>query len=298
MQAQVSGVQGLRARPHSPWREPLRNFFRNKPLGVFGLSLMVVLVFTGIFAPLIMPYGFGEINPRAVERPPSLHHLMGTDSLGRDVFSRVVYGARVSMFVGLGAVSIGIALGTLFGILSAWLGGRVDLIAQRFVDAVMAIPSLILLLTIVSVIGPGIVNIILALGLRNSISESRVMRSATLAVKEYEYVTGGRAIGAGTGRLLLVYILPNIFPSVIVVATVALGQVILAEASLSFLGFGVPPPTPSWGGMLSGEGRASMVVAPWLAIFPGLALSLAVFGINMLGDALRDVLDPRLRGGR
>lgn len=290
-------LTGLGRRGYSWWRDPLRRVLREKPLGTVGAALVLVLAFTGIFADMLMPFTYAQLAGTPYQAPNPAFP-MGTDSYGRDVLSRIIYGARISMLIGVGAVSISVTAGTILGVLSAWFGGRADLLFQRLVDATMAIPALVLLLTVVSVLGAGVTNVIIALALRGSITESRIVRSAVLSVKENQYIESARAIGATPVRLMTLHILPNVFAPIIVMATVALGQVILAEASLSFLGFGVPPPTPSWGQMLSSEGRQAMMSAPWLAVFPGVALSAAVFGINMLGDALRDVLDPRLRGGR
>ena len=271
---------------------------REKPLGAFGGMLVLVLMLCAIFAHWIAPYPYDETNVRQRLKPPSAQHYLGTDNLGRDVFSRIVYGARISVTVGFGAVTLSILLATIMGVTSGYFGGKVDVFVQRIVDAAMAFPVLVILLSIMAVLGPGLLNVILVLGIVPSANRSRVIRSATLAAKENQYVEAARAVGASHLRILLCYILPNIMAPIIIVATNALGAVILVEATLSFLGFGVPPPYPSWGEMLSGSGRSYMYKAPWMAIWPGVAISLAVFGFNMLGDALRDLLDPRLRGSQ
>jgi peptide/nickel transport system permease protein len=271
---------------------------REKPLGAFGGVLVLVLMLTAIFAHWIAPYPYDETNVRQRLKPPGAQFYLGTDNLGRDVFSRIVYGARISVTVGFGAVTLSILLATIMGVTSGYFGGKVDVFVQRIVDAAMAFPVLVILLSIMAVLGPGLLNVILVLGIVPSANRSRVIRSATLAAKENQYVEAARAVGASHLRIILCYILPNVMAPIIIVATNALGAVILVEATLSFLGFGVPPPYPSWGEMLSGSGRSYMYKAPWMAIWPGVAISLAVFGFNMLGDALRDLLDPRLRGSQ
>jgi peptide/nickel transport system permease protein len=271
---------------------------REKPLGAFGGMLVLVLMLCAIFAHWIAPYPYDETNVRQRLKPPGAQFYLGTDNLGRDVFSRIIYGARISVTVGFGAVTLSILLATLLGVASGYFGGKVDVFIQRVVDAAMAFPPLVLLLSIMAVLGPGLLNIILVLGIIPSANRSRIVRSATLSAKENQYVEAARAVGASHLRIILCYVLPNIMAPIIVVATNALGAVILIEATLSFLGFGVPPPYPSWGEMLSGSGRSYMYKAPWMAVWPGVAISLAVFGFNMLGDALRDLLDPRLRGSQ
>jgi len=201
------------------------------------------------------------------------------------------------MFVGLGAASLDALVATLIGIISGYFGGRVDLVLQRFVDAVIAFPALFFYLAVMAIIGPGLLQVIFCIGILSGIGSSRLIRSAVMGAKQNAYVEAAYAIGAPNPRILLWHILPNVFAPIIIIFTIAMGAVIIAEASLSFLGFGIPPPAPSWGGMLSGAGRKYMYNAPWMAIWPGLALSLVVYGINMFGDAVRDLLDPRLRGG-
>jgi peptide/nickel transport system permease protein len=271
---------------------------REKPLGAFGGLLVLILMLCAMFAHWIAPYPYDETNARQRLKPPSAQFYLGTDNLGRDVFSRIVYGARVSVTVGFGAVALSILLATILGVTSGYFGGKVDVLVQRIVDAAMAFPTLVILLSIMAVLGPGLMNVILVLGIVPSANRSRVIRSATLAAKENQYVEAALAVGASHLRIILRYILPNVMAPIIIIATNALGAVILVESTLSFLGFGVPPPYPSWGEMLSGSGRSYMYKAPWMAIWPGVAISLAVFGFNMLGDALRDLLDPRLRGNQ
>ena len=292
-----STVGKVSARLHGVSRG-LWRLIKEKPLGAFGGVIVLGLLLCALLAPWIATHPYDQTNVRNRLKPPSAHFYFGTDNLGRDIFSRIVYGARVSVTVGFGAVSIGICLATMIGVGSGYFGGKADVLVQRLVDAQMAIPGLLLLLNIMAVMGPGLLNIILALGIVSAAGSSRIIRSAALSVKENQFVEAARAIGASHLRIILRYILPNIMAPIIIITTVSLGFTILIESALSFLGFGVPPPYPSWGEMLSGSGRSYMHKAPWMATWPGVAISLAVFGFNMLGDALRDLLDPRLRGGR
>ena len=281
----------MRASAAAVWR-----FCRRKPLGAAGGLIVVGLVALALFGDRIAPYDYDETIAGARMRPPSARFWMGTDNLGRDVWTRVVFGARVSMTVGFGAVLLGTALATLIGVTSGYFAGGYDTVVQRVVDAWQAFPFLIIVLSLMAVLGPGRLNVILALGVAGAAGASRVIRSATVAVIGSAYVEGARALGCGHLRILARHVLPNVAAPIIILATIGLGSAILAESALSFLGFGVPPPYPSWGGMLSGSGRSYMYQAPWMALWPGAAISLAVYGFNMLGDALRDVLDPRLRG--
>ena len=269
---------------------------KEKPLGTVGGVIVLLLLITGIFSNYLAPHGFNE-SLGVYRSPPSATYLMGTDNLGRDMLSRVIYGARISVIVGLAASALSVLVSTIIGIFCGFLGGKFDLVVQRFVDAWMCFPGLVILIVIVSIIGPGMGTIIVVLGLQYGIAGSRVVRSAVIGIKENVYVEAATAIGCGTPRILVRHILPNIMAPLIILFTTRMPAIILAEASLSFLGYGIPPPTPSWGGMLSGPGRANMLIAPWMAIWPGLALSIVVYGVNMFGDALRDLLDPRLRGG-
>ncbi len=277
-------------------RRLLRDLLVRKPLGAAGGIVVVALCAVALFADVIAPQPFNQTALLHALEKPTAAHWFGTDELGRDVLSRVIYGARVSMAVGLAATAISICLGTLIGVVSAYFGGRVDLLLQRLVDAWMAFPGLVMVIVLLSLLGPGLASVILALGLSQSFAHSRTIRGATQVVMEHPYVEASSAAGASHVRTLLRHVVPNIMPSVIIVASTSLGFVILVEAAVSFLGYGVPPPQPSWGGMLSATGRQYMMRAPWLSIFPGLALSLAVFAVNVLGDALRDLLDPRLQG--
>jgi peptide/nickel transport system permease protein len=269
---------------------------REKPLGTIGLVIFIVLLLAGIFANFLAPYGENEALGDFLATP-SAKHLLGTDQNGRDLLSRVLYGARISMIVGFVGASLSLTLSIFIGMLAGFIGGRFDMIIQRIVDAWMCFPSLVILIAILSLTGPGLWQVIVVLSLNYGISGSRVVRSAVMGIRQNVYVDAAKAVGANTPKILIRHILPNIMAPLIILFTVRMPFIILDEASLSFLGFGIPPPIPSWGGMLSGAGRSYMFLAPWLAIWPGLALTVVVYGINMFGDALRDLLDPRLRGG-
>lgn len=269
--------------------------FTEKPLGAVGAVIVMIMLLMAVFANWIAPYPYDEPHFSDALQGSSFSYLLGTDFIGRDLFSRLVHGARVSIVVALGSVTLGSILAALIGITSGYMGGKFDTLMQRLVDAWMSVPPLLLLLFVMSILGPSTLNVTLVLGLV-AIRESRVLRGAVLALKEQPFVEAARVNGATTLRILVRHVLPNVMVPIIILASLRLGQVILIEASLSFLGYGVPPPFPSWGRMLSSESRTYMEIAPWLAIWPGVFLSLTVFGWNVLGDALRDLLDPRMRG--
>ena len=294
--ANSSSVQKSENKRHSSLFNFVKRLVKEKPLGMIGASITLLLLLIGIFANFIAPYGMNQPTADLLA-PPSLKYWLGTDNLGRDLLSRIIFGARISVVVGLGSACISVALSTLLGILCGYIGGTFDLLVQRFVDAWMCIPSLILMMVLISIIGPGIWQVTVVMGLCFGITGSRITRSATMSIKEDVYLQAVRAIGCPPSRILINHILPNIMPSLIILFSTVVPMVILVEASLSFLGFGIPPPTPSWGSMLSGSARDYMFKAPWIAIWPGLFLSIVVYGVNMFGDALRDMFDPRLRGG-
>ena len=270
---------------------------RTKPLGTACGVVVLALILVAVFADVLAPYPYDEIRLMEILEPPSARHLLGTDNVGRDFLSRIIHGARVSLLVGLAATTISVVVAVLVGGVTGFLGGKLDLVVQRFVDAWIAFPGLLLLLTLMSVLGRGVLQIILVLGISGGIgSGSRVVRSAVIAIKENVYFEAGDAIGSTTWRMLTRHVLPNIAPPIIIIFSISIGGYILSAAALSFLGFGLPPDVPDWGGMLSREGRTYMEAAPRLALWPGLCLTLVVYSLNMFGDALRDLLDPRLRG--
>ncbi len=277
------------------WRFTVR-LFRTKPLGAAGAVVFVIFLFSGIFAGVLAPYGINETDLAHRLEPPSRQFLLGTDHLGRDLFSRVLMGARLSMIVGFCAAALATVVSILIGVLSGYLGGWFDMLTQRLVDAWMTFPDLVLLIVIVSVVGPGITQIVIILGLLYGIAGSRIVRGAVTSVREHVYTHAAQSVGAGTFHILRRHILPNVMPVVIVLFTTRVGAVILSEAALSFLGLGVPPPAPTWGGMLSGDGRTYLYLGPWLALAPGICLTVVVYAANVFGDALRDLLDPRMRG--
>ena len=279
----------------------LADFFirlwQEKPLGTACGILILILIFVAIFAEWLAPYPYREIHLADILQAPSAQYLLGTDHLGRDLFSRLLYGAQISLTVGLAATALNVIVAVLIGGPSGFLGGKVDLAVQRFVDAWMAFPGLLLLLTIMSIVGPGLLQIIVVLGIAGGVGGSRVIRSAVIGVKENAYFQAAEAIGSLKWRILVRHVLPNIMAPIIIIFSINIGGVIITEASLSFLGFGLPVKVPSWGGMLSREGRQYMEQAPRLALWPGLCLTIVVYCLNMFGDAVRDLLDPRLRGG-
>jgi ABC-type dipeptide/oligopeptide/nickel transport system permease subunit len=273
---------------------------QRKPLGAASALIILMLLAVAMLAPVLAPYDPYDFNLNAAGlplrmHPPTTAFPLGTDPLGRDVLSRIIYGSRVSLIVGFASVILGTALGTALGLLSGYLEGRVDYIIQRAVDTTMAIPGLVLALAIVSVLGQSLTNVVIVIALVIAPGASRVVRGTVLALKQQAFIDAALALGASPSRIIVRHVLPNVLAPVLVIATVWLGNAIVIEAALSFLGLGTPPPTPTWGAMLSGEGRRNLETAPYLAIFPGLAISVVVLAFNMLGDAIRDVLDPRLR---
>ena len=276
----------------------LIRLLKEKPLGTFGGIIILILILVSIFADVLAPYRYDKMHLEDRLQGASAQYLLGTDQLGRDFLSRLIVGARLSIFVGLAATTVNVVVALLIGGISGFIGGKLDLTVQRFVDAWMAFPGLLVLLTIMSIAGRGLPQMILVLGIAGGISGSRVIRSAVIAIKENDYFLAAQAVGTPTSQILIRHVLPNIIAPLIIIFSINIGGVIMAEASLSFLGFGLPPNIPSWGGLLSREGRQYMEVAPRLAIWPGLCLTIVVYSLNMFGDAMRDLLDPRLRGGQ
>lgn len=274
-----------------------RRMARERPMGVIGMVILIVLLLTALFANQLAPYEMNQIDLMAMLKGSMPTHLLGTDNLGRDVLSNIIYGARISVIIGFAATAVMLAIAVLIGTSSAVLGGAFDMIVQRFVDAWQCIPNMLVLMIAMSIIGRGTVQLIFAIGIPMGISTSRVVRSSVISMRSSLYLEAADILGASTWRIVYRHIIPNIAPILIISAATQIGQVILMESSMSFLGMGVPPGVPSWGSMLSQEGRAYMELVPTLALWPGLALTLTVFGANMFGDALRDLLDPRLKGG-
>jgi peptide/nickel transport system permease protein len=273
----------------------IRKFVVTKPLGAAGGALILLMVFTAVFADVITRYDPYEVNQRVQFTAPNANHWFGTDEFGRDVFTRIVYGARVALFIGLLAAFVGATTGAILGVVSAYLGGRVDLYLQRVIDVLLAFPLLILALAIVTVLGRSVPNVVAAIAIPIIPRTARIVRSNALSIKENVYVEAARAVGSSHPWVIVRHIIPNVMAPYLIMLTAQFGNAILVEASLSFLGLGTAEPTPSWGLMLSGSALSYAERAAWLAIFPGIAISLAVFGFNLFGDSIRDALDPKLR---
>ena len=284
---------GMRPKPNI-WQNLIK-FCKDKPLGAFGGAVALLLIVLAFLAPLVATHDPELTDYRAVLASPSTEMLLGGDQIGRDVFSRLVYGTRISLLVGILSVLFGVTIGLAVGLVSGYFGGAVDLGVQRLMDAVMAFPALIMALSIMAVMGASIVNVIIALAVIFVPGAARTIRSQALSIKETEYILAARAIGVSDVRIMVRHMAPNLAATYIVLATISLGWAIVVEASLSFLGVGVPPNVPTWGGMLTGATKY-VETAWWVAVFPGLAIAVVVFSWNLLGDALRDVLDPKLRG--
>jgi peptide/nickel transport system permease protein len=283
------------AERRSGWLRVVLDFARQRPLGAVGALIILFMVVLAAGAGWLAPYDPLETDYGAMLAAPSAGHWLGTDAYGRDVLSRIIYGSRTALMVGLGASLLGATFGSLIGVASAYFGGRIDLTVQRFMDVLFAFPVIILALAVVAVLGTGAGNVILAIAAPMVPRCARVVRASALAVREMPYVDAARASGFGHGRIILRHMMPNVMAPILIMATAFLGEAILLEASLSFLGLGVQEPTAAWGLMLRGAAVQFAESAPWMAIFPGLAISLGVFGFNLLGDSLRDALDPRLR---
>lgn len=285
----------LSVSPHETWWQAILRFLRTKPLGAAALVGMIVFLAMAGFAPWLSPYDPLSIDFGAILSPPSWKHLMGTDSFGRDILARIVFGARTAMMVGYICAFVGATFGLVVGVASSYFSGKTDLFVQRVLDVLMAFPIIILAMAIVTVMGSGIQNVIIAITIPFIPRCARVVRAAALSIREIPYVDAARALGFGHWRIILRHMVPNVMAPYLIMLTAFMGQAILLEASLSFLGLGVQEPTPAWGLMLQGGAEQFAEQAPWLPIFPGLAITLSVFAFNLFGDSVRDVLDPKLR---
>ena len=276
------------------WHATL-HFCRREPLGAFGMLIVLIMAVTGFSAELIAPYSPTANDFASMTEAPSWSHWLGTDQFGRDLLSRIIYGARTALIVGLTSAIVGGFAGLVLGVASAYFGGKLDLVFQRIFDVVMAFPLIIMALAVVSIFGTGVHNVIVAITIPLIPRCARVVRSSALAIREIPYVDAARACGYSHARIILRHMVPNVMAPFLIMLTAFVGQAILAEASLSYLGLGVQEPTPAWGLMLQGGAEEYASTAPWIAIFPGLAIALTVFGVSLFGDALRDVLDPKMR---
>jgi peptide/nickel transport system permease protein len=281
-------------------KQQIKNFwrhFKKNRLGVGGLVIIVIVFFIAIFASLLSPYDPGKTDVSLKLKPPSLQHYLGTDQLGRNVFSRMLYGSRISLSVGFVAVGISILIGILVGAMAGYKGGWIDSLLMRFVDIMLSFPSFFLILTVVAILRPNIYNVMIVIGITSWEGTARFVRAEFLSLRERDYVQAARALGVKDRRIIFRHILPNALAPVFVTASLGVASAILVEAGLSFLGFGVQPPAPSWGNILT-EGRTYIFDAWWLTVFPGLAILITVLSFNLFGEGLRDALDPRLRGRR
>ena len=304
--AQVTlGVPPAIQKSRNPYSDFFTRLVKTKPLGTASAVVVLVFFLVGVFANFIAPYDFNQQKVQDEEgtitrferlASPSFDHFLGTDSISRDLFSRIVYGARISMLVGVIGSLTSLVVSCLIGLPSGYFGGKFDLVVQRFIDAWLVFPDLILLILLVALVGPSLWNIVFILGLQYGLGGSRSVRGAVIGIRQNAYIEASQAVGVSTPRILMRHVLPNVAPFLLVLVTTRMPGMILAEAGLSFLGLGVPAPAPSWGGMLSSGAMSYMLRAPMLAVWPGLALSIVVYSTNMFGDALRDLLDPRLRG--
>lgn len=277
------------------WRRTLWRATKSQPLGAIGAVILIIFLFSAAFPMLVAPYEPTKVGVGLRLEDPSWSHPMGTDSIGRDLFSRIVYGARISVLIGFGSVLVGTVIGTLIGLVTGYFGGWVDTLVQRLIDAMMTVPGLILALVIVTVWGQGVVQLMFTIAILIIPGTARIVRASTLSEINNQYIEAARVIGCTNTRIIFRHVLPNVFATIIIIMSVMVGVAILVEAALSFLGLGVKPPTASWGQMLSIDGRTYMLQQPWLAIWPGLAISVIVLSLNLLGDALRDLADPKLR---
>jgi peptide/nickel transport system permease protein len=288
-------VEAPEASASARWRSAIVDFCRRRPLGAIGAAVVLANILLGVFANLIAPYDPLATDYGAMLAAPNRAHWLGTDAFGRDVLTRLIYGSRTAMIVGFSCAFVGATLGAVIGVASAYFGGKVDLLIQRVMDIFLSFPLIILALAVVAMLGTGLENVIAAITIPMIPRAALVTRSSALAIREMPYVDAARAAGFRHGRIILRHMSPNVMAPYLIMLTAFLGQAILLEASLSFLGLGVSEPTPAWGLMLRGAAVQFAESAPWMAVFPGLAISLAVFAFNLFGDSLRDALDPRLR---
>ena len=294
-----SSLLGTATAPLAPrltWAERVWTFSRTKPLGAAGGLIILIMLLVAVLAPVLAPYDPYLPDYAAQFARPATDHWFRTDEFGRDVLSRIMYGARIALFVGFAASFTGCSLGGLLGVLSAYCGGTVDLLLERVMDVLLAFPQLILALAVASILGPAVPNVVIAVAIPIIPRAARVVRATALSIKENQYVEAAHGLGASHYRVVAQHLLPNVFAPYLIILTAQLGTAILAEAALSYLGLGAAEPTPSWGLMLSGSAPAYAEKAPWIGLFPGIAISLAVFGFSLFGDSLRDALDPKLRG--
>ena len=278
------------------WPEQVSGFVRAKPLGAVGAIIILIMLLVAVLAHALAPYDPYLADYGAQFARPGADHWLGTDEFGRDVLSRIMYGARIALFVGFAASFAGCSLGAALGVVSAYCGGTVDLLLERAMDILLAFPQLILALAVASILGPAVPNVVIAVAIPIIPRAARVVRATALSIKENQYVEAAHGLGASHYRVVAQHLLPNVFAPYLIILTAQLGTAILAEAALSYLGLGAAEPTPSWGLMLSGSAPSYAEKAPWIGLFPGLAISLAVFGFSLFGDSLRDALDPKLRG--
>ncbi len=269
-------------------------YLKENLLFILGLSIVLFMSFCAIFAPFLTFYNPETLNLDNILAPPSMEHFFGTDALGRDIYSRFLYGARVSLWVGFVAVGISVSIGIVLGLVAGYFGGLIDEIIMRFVDIMLCFPSFFLILAVIAFLEPSLFNIMIVIGFTSWMGVARLVRAETLSLRERDFIAASKLAGASSARILFVHILPNTLAPVLVSATLGVAGAILVESSLSFLGLGVQPPTPSWGNMLL-DGKDVLSIAPWLSLYPGLAILITVLGYNLLGESLRDMLDPRLK---
>jgi peptide/nickel transport system permease protein len=271
--------------------------WRGRPIGIIGVFMVVVVLFLALFAPVIDRYDQNDANYKVRLEAPGMDHWMGTDELGRDIWSRIVHGARLSVTVAFISVFFGTGAGLILGVASGYLGGMVDRLIQRIVEIMIAMPAILLALALMATLGAGVDKVIIALSILNPWFTARIIRASVLSIKQNAYIDAAQVIGVPTITIMLRHIVPNVMPVYLIIVSSLLGTVILVESSLSYLGLGVPPPHPSWGRMLSGAAENYAVTAPWMVLIPGLAITWLTVGFNLFGDTLRDIWDPRLRGG-